>query len=133
MNSCSIQCSHIVLVAAQVTVLELANMLTLSRQQEYSLDSIMDTTGRSRRELREIAAQKTPPPKAVLDYFRLTADGTEYVWDPALEYKSNPCWGPVLSKPSDETLDNGRAIRLALWTVESSFTQTFFGKSPISL
>jgi hypothetical protein len=37
MNSCSIQCSHIVLVAAQVTVLELANMLTLSRQQEYSL------------------------------------------------------------------------------------------------
>jgi hypothetical protein len=43
----------------------------------YSFDSIMDTTGRSWRELREIAAQKTPPPKAVLDYFRLTADSSE--------------------------------------------------------
>jgi hypothetical protein len=38
--------------------------------------------------------------KAVLDYFRLTPEGSDYVWDPTLEYKNNPCCGPGLSRPS---------------------------------
>lgn len=87
----------------------------------YSLNSIMDTTGRSQRELSAMADQKTAPTQPVLDYFRLTVDGSEYVWDPALAYKSDPCWGPVLTKPGEDVILNGAAIHHVVRTVESSF------------
>jgi hypothetical protein len=86
----------------------------------YAPNSIMDATGLSRREVNAMAAQRIAPTKAVLDYLRLTVDGEEYVWDPAMDYKI-PCWGPVLTKPRDAVISNGAAIRHAVRTVESSF------------
>jgi hypothetical protein len=87
----------------------------------YHPESVMASTGRSRRELNAMADQKTAPTKPVLDYFRLTVDGAEYVWDPKLDYKSNPCWGPILTFSSEEVIQNGAAIHHAARTIESSF------------
>jgi hypothetical protein len=98
----------------------------------YSKDSLMDNTGHNLGTLRSMAAQKRPPSVTVLRYLRLTVDGSEYVWDPALEWKSNPCWGPAISRPSEETLANGSAIRLAVRNVETSFTLDFFTKPRIN-
>lgn len=98
----------------------------------YSKDSLMDNTGHNLGTLRSMAAQKRPPNLTVLRYLRLTVDGSEYVWDPALEWKSSPCWGPAISRPSEETLANGSAIRLAVRNVESSFTLDFFTKRRIN-
>jgi hypothetical protein len=88
----------------------------------YHIDSIQDDTGHSRRELRDIAAQKMPPTQAVLRYFRLKLRGSIYIWKPELEWKSNPCWGPCLRKPTAEVRASGQAIHAAVRTVESSFT-----------
>lgn len=87
----------------------------------YAPESITMTTGRSRSELSAMAARKVAPTKPVLDYLRLTVDGRLYVWNPALDYKSDPCWGPVLTKPSEKVLRNGAAILHSVRTMESSF------------
>jgi len=87
----------------------------------YHPESVMGSAGLGGRELDAMAARKMAPTKKVLDYFRLTVDGSEYVWDPKLDYKSNPCWGPALTFPSEEVIQNGAAIHHAARTVESSF------------
>lgn len=87
----------------------------------YRIDSIMMTTGHSPAQLRAMAAGKIRPSRAVRDYFRLKARGSAYLWDPKLEFKSNPCWGPVLQRSTREDVENSQAIYFALRTVGSSF------------
>lgn len=87
----------------------------------YDINSVQADTGHTRRELRDIAARKTPPTPAMLNYFRLKRRRSAYMWNPALEWKSNPCWGPCLRKPTAEVIEASQAIHTAVRTVESSF------------
>src|SRR5580698_253819 len=87
----------------------------------YDVDSLQDDTGHTRRELRAIAAQKMEPSRAMLDFFRLKRSRAAYIWDPRLEWKNNPCWGPPMRRPSVEIVDAGQAIHLAVRTIEQSF------------